>query len=99
MSQSNPKVTIKDKAASRDITMKNGQQRKVWYQPVVVDCEQFRVTVDMDIDDEKSAHPIGARYEWDVVADLVPGAFASIDLARRMTLIPLSEAKPAPKAA
>lgn len=95
MSQSNPKVTIKDKAASRDIPMKNGQLRKVWYQPVTVDCEQFRVTVEMDIDDEKSAHPIGAKFEWDVIADLVPGAFASIDLARRMTLISSSESKPA----
>lgn len=96
MSQQLPKVTIKDKAASREINTKNGA-RKVWYQPVVVDCEQFRVTVDMDIDDEKSAFPVGGRYEWDVISDLVPGAYASIDLARRMTLVSVSDAKPAQK--
>lgn len=97
MSMKNPTVTIKDKAQSREITTKNGK-KTVWYQPVTVECEQFRVIVDCDLDDERAQYPVGAKFEWDVVADLVPGAYASIDLARRMTLVAL-DSKPATKVA
>ena len=90
--QKNPTVKILDGAKDREINTKSGK-RTVHYQPVQVECEQFRLNVDMDIDSANDAKPVGTKYEWDVVSDLVPGAYASIDLSRRMTLRPLSAAK------
>ena len=85
----NPTVKIRDGAKDREISTKTGP-KKVWFQPVQVECEQFRVNIDMDIDGPTHALPIGAVYEWDVRSDLVPGQYSSIDLARRMTLLPIS---------
>jgi len=87
----NPTVKILDTAKEREINTKAGK-KTVFFQPVQVECEQFRVNVDMDIDGAKDALPTGSKHEWDVIADLVPGAYASIDLSRRMTLRPLAVA-------
>ena len=87
----NPTVKAIDTAKEREINTKAGK-KTVYYQPVQVECEQFRVNVDMDIDSPNDAKPLGVKFEWDVVADLVPGAYASIDLSRRMTLRPLAPA-------
>lgn len=91
MATKNPLVKILEEAKSRKINTKSGE-KTVWYQPVQVECEQFRVRVDMDIDSQDVAHRVGTQYEWDVIADLVPGAFSSIDIARRMTLVPMQAA-------
>ena len=89
----NPNPTVKaiDTAKEREINTKAGK-KTVYYQPVQVECEQFRVNVDMDIDGPNDAKKVGEKFEWDVVSDLVPGAYASIDLSRRMTLRPLTPA-------
>lgn len=87
-----PTVKIREAAQDREITTKSGK-KTVYYQPVQVECEQFRVNIDMEIDSPAAAHPVGSMHEWDVLADLVPGAYASIDLARRMTLRPLPAGK------
>ena len=87
----NPTIKILDGAKEREINTKAGK-KTVYYQPVQVECEQFRVNVDMDIDGPNDAKKTGEKFEWDVVSDLVPGAYASIDLSRRMTLRPLSPA-------
>lgn len=92
MATNNPTVKVLDGAKEREINTKNGV-RKVSYQPVQVECEQFRVNIDMDIDGANDAKPVGSKWEWDAVADLVPGAYASIDLSRRMTLRPLPASK------
>jgi hypothetical protein len=89
MATTNPTVKILDTAKEREINTKAGK-RTVHYQPVQIECEQFRVNVEMDIDGVNDAKKVGERFEWDVVADLVPGQYASIDLSRRMTLRPLS---------
>lgn len=88
----NPIVKILEGCKDREINTKTGK-RTVFYQPVQVECEQFRVNVDMDIDGPNDARRVGDKFEWDVVADLVPGAFSSIDLSRRMTLRPMTAAK------
>lgn len=95
MATNNPIVKILGEATSREITTKSGAKKTVYAQQVQVECEQFRVNIDMDIDGPNDALPVGSRHEWDVVADLVPGAFASIDLSRRMTLRPIEAAKKA----
>lgn len=82
--------TLGDAAATLDASIQLEADATVHYQPVQVECEQFRVNVDMDIDSAADAKPVGSKYEWDVVSDLVPGAYASVDLSRRMTLRPLS---------
>lgn len=90
MATNNPIVKILGAATEREINTRSGA-RKVFYQQVEVECEQLRTRVDMDIDSINDAKKVGERFEWDVVADLVPGQYASIDLARRMTLRPLSK--------
>lgn len=87
----NPTVKALDGPKEREINTKAGK-KTVYYQPVQVECEQFRVNVDMDIDSPNDAKKVGEKFEWDVVSDLVPGAYASIDLSRRMTLRPLAPA-------
>lgn len=84
-----PTVKIRSGHQSREITTRSGP-KKVFFQPVQVECEQFRVNIDMDIDGAADERPVGSLHEWDVLADLVPGQFSSIDLSRRMTLRPLS---------
>ena len=88
----NPTVKVLDTAKDREINTKAGK-RTVYYQPVQIECEQFRVNVDMDIDGPNDAKKVGEKFEWDVVSDLVPGAYSSIDLSRRMTLRPLLGSK------
>lgn len=80
-----PRIKILKPHADREINTKSGK-KTVYYQPVQVECEQFRVNIDMDIDGPADARPVGSEWEWNVLADLVPGAFSSIDLSRRMTL-------------
>lgn len=92
MTDKDPSVKILTGAQSRKINTKSGE-KTVWYQGVQVECDQFRVNVDMDLDNAEAAHQVGKVFEWDARADLVPGAFASIDLARRMTLRPVASSK------
>lgn len=86
-----PTVKIRDTAKDREINTKAGK-KTVYFQPVQVECEQFRVNIDMDIDGPADALPVGSLWRWNVLADLVPGAFSSIDLSRRMTLVPADTA-------
>lgn len=85
-----PTVKIRDEASSREITTKNGK-KEVFFQPVQVECDQFRINIDMDIDTKADAKKVGEVYSWDVYSDLVPGAYSSVDLSRRMTLVPLQK--------
>ena len=89
-----PTVKVRDTAKEREINTKAGK-KTVYFQPVQVECEQFRVNIDMDIDGPADALPVGSLWRWNVLADLVPGAFSSIDLSRRMTLVAVDAAKPA----
>jgi hypothetical protein len=86
-----PTVKVRDTHKDREINTKTGK-KTVYFQPVQVECEQFRVNIDMDIDGPADALPVGSVHRWNVLADLVPGAFSSIDLSRRMTLIPADTA-------
>ena len=59
----------------------------------------MRVQFDHEFDTPEQALKVGDKFYWDTIADLVPGSFGRIELARRKTLRPLHEAKTAPKAA
>lgn len=87
-----PTVKVRDTVKEREINTKSGK-KTVYFQPVQVECEQFRVNIDMDIDGPADALPVGSLWRWNVLADLVPGAFSSIDLSRRMTLVDPPTAK------
>lgn len=82
-----PTVKIREEVKDREINTKTGK-KTVYFQPVQVECEQFRVNIDMDVDGPGDGRPVGSLWRWNVLADLVPGAFSSIDLSRRMTLVP-----------
>ncbi len=85
---SNPIITVKGAPESRNVTTKNGA-KTVYYQPAQFENEQLRMQIDLDIDAVADAYPIGTRLEWDVAADLVPGQFGRIELARKKTLRPI----------
>lgn len=86
-----PIVTIKTGPEQRQQPTKNGP-RTVHFQMVQVECEQMRLQVEHEIDSPQHALAVGSKYAWDVVSDLVPGQYGSIDTARRMTLRPLDAA-------
>lgn len=82
------KVTILGEAVSREITLSNGKQKTVWSQKASIETEAMRIGTEVEIDGKNDAHRIGAVYLWDVAADLVPGRFGRLELARRMSLVP-----------
>lgn len=88
-----PVVTIKGNVETRQQNTKSGAVRTVYFQLAQVECEQMRVQTDHEIDSPAHALPVGGKFAWDVVADLVPGQYGSIDTARRMTLRPLEAAR------
>lgn len=95
-----PIVTITGTAEVRQTTTAKGFAKPIHYQQAQLETAQMRVQFDHEFDTPDHALKVGDKYYWDVVADLVPGSFGRIELARRKTLRPLSEVKPAaPKAA
>lgn len=87
----NPIITIKGKPESRQQPTKNGP-KTIYYQPATFENEQLRMNLDIEIDEVADAHEIGKKLEWDVNADLVPGQFGRIELARKKTLRPVDAA-------
>lgn len=85
---SNPIITVKGAPESRQVPTKQGMQTR-YYQPAQFENEQLRMQLDLDIDSVADAYPIGTRLEWDVTADLVPGQYGRIELARKKTLRPM----------
>jgi len=93
-----PIVTILGNVESRTITVK-GFPKAVHAQLAQVETEQMRVQVEIEHDDPNKGHKIGEKFYWDLGADLVPGQFGRLDLARKKTLRPLvAETKAAPLA-
>lgn len=86
-----PIITVKGAPQSRQVTTKQGP-KTVYYQPAQFENDQLRMQMDLDIDSVADAHPIGTKLEWDVTADLVPGQYGRIELARRKTLRPAESA-------
>lgn len=86
----NPKVTIKSPVQTRE--GQNGKKNS-YYQTASVDCDQFRVEQDVYVDGPNMGYPVGSAHEWDIVADLRIGQYQRIELARRMTLKPISPNK------
>lgn len=84
----NPTITIKGAPESRQVQTKQGP-KTVYYQPAQFENEQLRMQTDLDIDSVADAHAVGAKLEWDVGSDLVPGQYGRIELARRKTLRPV----------
>ena len=88
---SNPIITIKEAPKSRQQPTKNGP-RTIYYQPAQFENDQLRMNLDIEIDEIAEAYEVGKKLEWDVNADLVPGQFGRIELARKKTLRPLDSA-------
>lgn len=92
-----PVITILGNVESRTITVK-GFAKPVHAQLAQVETEQMRMQIEIEHDDPSKGHKIGEKFYWDLTADLTPGQFGRLELARRKTLRPLAEAKPAPLA-
>ncbi|MEI2429945.1 hypothetical protein RDV84_19300 [Lysobacter yananisis] len=91
-----PVITIAGPAQVRTITDAKGFAKQLHFQPATLETAQMRVQIDHEFDTPDQALAVGSKWQWDVTADLVPGRYGRTDLARRRTLRPLVEAKPAP---
>ncbi|WP_046656036.1 hypothetical protein [Lysobacter capsici] len=95
-----PIVTIIGTPEVRTTTTAKGFAKQIHYQQAQLETAQMRVQFDHEFDTPEQALKVGEKFYWDAIADLVPGSFGRIELARRKTLRPLVDAKPAaPKAA
>lgn len=90
------KVTIKGNAEARNVQTKNGM-KTVYEQAAQLETEGTRFQFPVSVNSPAEQYPLG-DYVWDVVADVVPSQYGP-ELARRMTLVPMSQFKSAPAAA
>lgn len=93
-----PIVTILGNVETRTITDKKGFAKPVHGQAAQIETPKMRMQFEVEHDTPEKAYPIGAKFYWDVTEDLVPGQYGRIELARKKTLRPLAESKPAAKA-
>lgn len=80
-----PKVTIKSEVQNRSVNTKNGP-KTIYWQDAQLETEQMRIKIEVECDGPNMGHPNGKTFDWDVVADLVPGNYGP-QLARRMSLV------------
>ncbi|NUO74587.1 MAG: hypothetical protein HOQ32_01095 [Lysobacter sp.] len=90
-----PIITITGTAQVRQITDAKGFAKQLHFQAASLETDQMRVQIDVEFDAPEQAYRVGEKFAWDVTADLVPGRYGRSDLARRRTLRPLQESKPA----
>ncbi|MBN4977256.1 hypothetical protein JY404_22850 [Stenotrophomonas maltophilia] len=90
-----PKITINSNVETRTVTTKTGMQKPVYSQRATLETEAMRIQIEVEVDGLDRGYPVGAVKEWDVTTDLVPGRFG-VELARRMTLVDPTGAKPQP---
>lgn len=89
-------VKIKGPAETRSVQTKNGP-KTVYEQPAQLETEGVRFQFPVSVSSLAEQHPEG-DYLWDVVADVVPSQYGP-ELSRRMTLVPVAQAKAANAAA
>ena len=95
MSTKNPIITINGNAEPRNVTTKTGATKTVYSQKATFENDQLRMQIDIEVDGPNMAYRLGEKLEWDVSADLVPGQYGRIELARKKTLRPLAAVKAA----
>lgn len=93
-----PIIKITGAAEARFVTTKTGAQKQVFSQTASMSKEGMMLPIDIDLDGPNDAHPVGATLVWDVTADVVPGQYGRLELARKKTLR-VVESKPAAAAA
>lgn len=93
-----PLITITGNVEPRMVTTKNGMQKQVFTQTASFAKEGMQLPIEVEVDGPQQGYRIGEVLAWDVVADLTPGQFGRLELARKKTLRPV-ETKPASKAA
>jgi hypothetical protein len=86
MNNNLPLITIKGNAEPRNVTTKTGATKTVYSQQAQLETEMMRVQIDIEVDSPNHAYRVGEVLEWDVVADLQPGQYGRVELARKKTL-------------
>lgn len=89
-------VTVKGNAEARNVQTSKGQ-KTVYEQAAQFQTEGTMFQFPLSVASPAEQFPIG-DYTWNVFADVVYGPYGP-ELARRMTLIPLQNNKPAQAAA
>ena len=89
----NPKITILATPETRQITTAKGATKNIHSQKASVETESMRMQIDIELDNPNQPFAIGQVLEWDVAADLVPGQYGRLELARRKSLRPWVETK------
>lgn len=86
------KITIKSEPMNRYVTTKNGQ-KQVHFQNATLETSEMRCQIEVEIDSPQNGYQ-QQTYDWDVEKDVIPGRYGP-ELARRYTLVPPAQRKPA----
>ena len=89
-------ITVKGNVETRQVQTKNGL-KAIYEQAAQFKTEGTMFQFPLSVGSPAEAYALG-DYEWNVFADVV-GSMYGPELARRMTLIPLHNSKPAAVAA
>lgn len=84
------KITIKGNAEARNVQTKNGM-KTVYEQPAQFQTDGTLFQFPLSVNSPAEQYPLG-DYIWNAVADVVPSQYGP-ELSRRMTLIPVDQAK------
>jgi len=87
-----PTIKITGNVEPRMVTTKNGMQKQVFTQAASFSKEGMQLPTEIEVDGPQNGYRIGEVLAWDVVADLTPGQFGRLELARKKTLRPVNEA-------
>lgn len=84
-----PTITITSAVETRYVTTSKGQQKQVFSQKATFHKDGMMLPIDVDLDSPNDAYAVGAVLVWDVTADVVPGQYGRLELARKKTLRPV----------
>lgn len=87
------KITVKGPAVGRNQQTKVGP-RMVYEQPAQLSAEGLVFQFPLSVSSIEEQYPVG-DYIWNSIADVVPTQYGP-ELSRRMTLVPIAQARPAP---
>lgn len=86
-----PIITITGNVEARMITTSKGLQKQVFAQPASFKKEGMLLPIDVEVDGPNLGYRVGDNLVWDVTADLTPGQFGRLELARKKTLRPVQD--------
>lgn len=82
-------ITVRSPAQSREgVSKKTGEPYKMYFQDAVLETDEMRVPIQLDIESEATAHAEG-RYTWNAENDISVGRYG-VELRRFWRLKPIA---------